>query len=82
MKFNNYKETISDNQWSDYYEKCTDEIQKKLDMISTTYQITQENVKCCLLNYEDDYICHKYNGGCRNVNKCREIFEKEKNKTE
>lgn len=55
---------------------------KQINEIATIYQITNEQAGCYLSNYEDEYICHKYNGGCRNANKCKEIFEKEKNKAE
>lgn len=44
----------------------------------STYQITEDHAGCYLSNYEDEYICHKYNGGCRHANKCKEISDKEK----
>lgn len=38
------------------------------------------NTATFLSNYGNNYICHKHNGGCSNVNKCKEISKKEKNK--
>lgn len=31
---------------------------------------------CYLVNYCDDYICKQYNGGCKDIEKCREISDK------
>lgn len=33
---------------------------------------------CYLLNYEDGYICHKYNGSCKNIDICKKISEDER----
>ena len=64
----------------DTFEKIGMNFEEELNKISTTYQITEDHAGCYLSNYEDEYICHKYNGGCRNVNKCKEISEKERSK--
>ena len=31
---------------------------------------------CYLVNYCDNYICKQYNGGCKDIEKCREISER------
>lgn len=69
------------NQLSEY-DGLRAKFEEKANRISTTYQITCDHAGCYLSNFEDDYICHKCNGGCRNINKCKEISEKEKNKKE
>lgn len=52
---------------------------KQIQMITYVHKITNEQAACYLLNYEDGYICHKHNGGCSNICKCKEISEEEKN---
>lgn len=61
----------------DEFESIGTDFEEKLNRISTTYQITNDHAGCWLSNFEDDYICHKHNGGCKNIDKCREIFKKE-----
>lgn len=61
----------------DEFESIGTDFEEKLNRISTTYQITNDHAGCLLSNFEDDYICHKHNGDCKNIDKCREIFEKE-----
>lgn len=51
---------------------------KQINAVAVTYQITNEQASCYLSNFEDGYICRKYNGGCRNINTCREISENER----
>lgn len=31
---------------------------------------------CYLCNFEDEYICREYNGGCKNIDICKEIKNK------
>lgn len=59
------------------FESVETDFEERLNRISATYQITNDHAGCWLSNFEDDYICHKHNGGCKNIAKCREIFEKE-----
>lgn len=59
------------------FEKLGLDFEDDINKLSSTYRISKEYVGCYLSNFEDDYICHKYNGGCENIDKCREIFEKE-----
>lgn len=59
------------------FESIGMDFEERLNKISKTYQITNDHTGCWLSNFEDDYICHKHNGGCKNINKCREFFEKE-----
>lgn len=59
------------------FESVGTDFEEKLNMISTTYQITNDHAGCWLSNFEDDYICHKHNSECKNIDTCREIFEKE-----
>lgn len=65
------------NQLSEY-DELRAEFEEKANKISTTYQITCDHAHCYLLNFEDSYICCKQNGGCKSIDKCKEIFKKEK----
>lgn len=51
---------------------------KQIQRISYVHKITNEQVACYLSNYEDGYICHKHNGGCKNIDMCRKIFDGER----
>lgn len=59
------------------FESIETNFEERLNRISTTYHITHDHAGCQLSNFEDDYICYKHNGGCKNIDKCREIFKKE-----
>ncbi len=60
------------------FENIGADFEERLNRISTIYQISNDHAGCWLSNFEDDYICHRQNSGCKSINKCREIFEKEK----
>lgn len=51
---------------------------KQIQRINYVHKINNEQAACYLSNYEDGYICHKYNGGCKNIDICRKIFEDER----
>lgn len=61
------------------FESIGTDIEERVNRMSVTYQITNDHAGCWLSNFEDDYICHKNNGDCKNISKCREIFKKESN---
>lgn len=48
---------------------------KELDRL-THLGLTVGQAKCHMVNFEDNYICHKYNGGCYKYQSCRKISEK------
>ena len=48
--------------------------------LSEKYQINRHHAGCYLVNFEDDYICRKFNGGCENISKCRLMNKLEDNK--
>lgn len=54
------------------------EFLKQIQIITYVYDIPDEQAVCYLSNYEDGYICHKHNGGCKNINKCKEISDERK----
>ena len=54
------------------------EFLKQIQKITYVYDIPDEQAVCYLSNYEDGYICHKHNGGCKNINICRKISENER----
>ena len=49
----------------------------KVNELVSLYTITEDHAGCYLCNYEDDYICHKFNGGCKNAELCKRISESE-----
>lgn len=57
------------------FEKLGLDFEGEIDKISSKYHISNCHVGCFLSNYEDGYICHKHNGGCKNIDICRKINE-------
>lgn len=51
--------------------------QKELDRISGTYKISKGLAECYLLNFKNNFICCRYNNGCKYLDRCKEILEKE-----
>ena len=51
--------------------------ESELTRISSTFQISKDHAGCYLSNYENEYICHKHNGGCINIENCRDINKRE-----
>lgn len=51
---------------------------KQIQKITYVNHISNEQAACYLSNYEDGYICHKHNGGCKNIDICRKIYEDER----
>ena len=48
------------------------------DRIVSTYRVDVVHAGCYLSNGGNDkYICHEYNGGCKHLEQCKEIREKE-----
>lgn len=52
--------------------------QTSIKNLVENHKITSIHAGCYVCNYEDDFICHRYNNGCKNVDKCKSIYEKEK----
>lgn len=52
---------------------------RQRDYLIDKYRIDRNLAGCYLVNFEDDYICHRFNGGCKNFRKCRLInmFERD-----
>lgn len=46
---------------------------KEVDKI-TALGINELQAGCYISNYHDDYICDKFNGGCKNKNGCDRIL--------
>ena len=51
------------------------------ERLISIYKISDAHAGCYICNYESDFLCHKHNGGCRGFNTCKDIFEKDKEKT-
>lgn len=55
-----------------------EEINKEENRLVSTYNITSTHAGCYMCNFGDKYICVEHNGGCKSLEKCRSIYEKEK----
>ena len=45
--------------------------------LTEKYGIHGAQACCYMCNFENDYICHQYNGGCKRLDVCRKIRETE-----
>lgn len=41
--------------------------------LSEKYGIYGIHARCYMYNFESDYFCHKYNGGCKFLETCQKI---------
>ena len=55
-----------------------DEYTKRHRHLTKTYDIHGAHACCYMKNFENDYICHQFNGGCDRIDICRRIREEEK----
>lgn len=54
------------------WEKFDSDLKEIIDSCS----VEKGHAGCYLCNFEDEYICYEYNGGCKKLNQCRDIREK------
>lgn len=52
-----------------------DEYLERHRYLSEKYNIHGAHACCYMCNFENDYICHKFNGGCERIDVCRKIRE-------
>ena len=50
-----------------------DNFKKDVKKIISVCSVSEIQASCYLCNFEDEYICHKYDGGCKNIEICRNI---------
>lgn len=62
-----------------FVKECDDfwEFATGVDKIQSRYNIDFEHAACYICNFEDDFICYKHNDGCKNIELCKSIKEKE-----
>lgn len=53
--------------WFEYIERH--------QQLTDKYDIHGAQAACYMCNFENDYICHQYNGGCSRIDVCRKIRE-------
>lgn len=58
--------------WEDGVKKFNADLKDIID----TCSVAEGHAACYLCNFEDEYICHIYNGGCEKIEQCRSIREK------
>ena len=44
------------------------------DKLVEQFNISRDTACCFICNFEDDYICKRFNGGCKNLYLCREVY--------
>lgn len=82
--------------WNEQYERVFDspQITKKIEelrdildpffkevkIISEKYNINNEHAACYICNFRDEYICNKFNGGCKDYELCEKIRNNRKSK--
>jgi hypothetical protein len=52
-----------------------DDYSERHQYLSEKYGIHGAHACCYMCNFENDYICHKFNGGCKEIDTCRKIRE-------
>ena len=57
------------------YHGTADEYIEKHRYLTDKYNIHGAQACCYMCNFENDYICHQYNGGCKRIDVCRKIRE-------
>lgn len=45
------------------------------DKLVEQFNISRDTACCFICNFEDDYICKRFNGGCKNRRLCRDIYK-------
>ena len=60
------------------YSGTSDEYLKQHRYLTDKYGIHGAHAGCYLCNFENDYICHRCNGGCKRIHMCRDIREQER----
>lgn len=58
--------------WEDGVKKFNADLKEIID----TCQVDEGLAACYLCNFEDEYICHTHNGGCKKIWQCKDIQEK------
>jgi hypothetical protein len=59
------------------YPGSADEYIDRHRYLTEKYNIHGAQACCYMCNFENDYICHQYNGGCKRIDVCRKIREDE-----
>lgn len=59
-----------------------DDYSKQHSKLTAKYGIHGAHAGCYLENYESEYVCHQYNGGCPRFHECQCIHEEEQKKDE
>lgn len=59
------------------YSGSPDEYRKEHRYLMDKYNIHGAHACCYMCNFENDYICHQYNGGCYRLDICKRIREEE-----
>ena len=59
------------------YPGSSEEYHKEHKYLTDKYDIHGAHARCYMCNFENDYICHQYNGGCSKLDSCRRIRKEE-----
>lgn len=53
--------------------KLYDPFVKEVQVIKEKYGVSDNQAACYISNYSDEYICKRFNGGCKNIVLCQRI---------
>lgn len=59
--------------------RCPDDYLDQHKRLTKKYDIHGAHAACYICNFENDYFCHQYNGGCDKFDQCCKIREDEEN---
>lgn len=62
------------------YPGSPEEYLRRHQFLTDKYGIHGAQACCYMCNFENDYICHQYNGGCKRIDVCRKIRDDEESK--
>lgn len=61
--------------WGNGLDKFDADLKEIVDLCSVM-GVKEAHAACYLCNFEDEYICYTYDGGCKQIEQCRGIRER------
>lgn len=53
--------------------KLYDPFLKEVNAIKEKYGVSDNQAACYISNYSDEYICKRFNGGCKDISLCERM---------
>jgi len=70
----------SEQKFREDLHKIYDPFIKEVQAIKEKYGVSDNQAACYVSNYSDDYICKRFNGGCKDISLCERISNGRKGK--